>query len=69
MKEVYVHFYWTSSSKIKYDIGKSLSVRCDEKGQVYYSDLMLKLRQIYSEGEISFPRDSKNMIKFCEQIC
>ena len=47
MKEVYVHFYWTSSSKIKYDIGKFLSVRCDDRGYVYYSDLIFKLRQIY----------------------
>ena len=65
MKEVYVHFYWTSSSKIKYDIGKFLSVRCDNRGYVYYSDLIFKLRQIYSDGEIAFPTNDKNALIFC----
>lgn len=68
MKEIYVHFYWTSANDIKYDVGRFLSVRCDKKGYVYYGDLIFKLRQIYSDGKITFPVDSREVIKFCDHI-
>lgn len=68
MKEVYVHFYWTSANDIKYDVGRFLSVRCDSKGYVYYGDLIFKLREIYSNGKITFPVDGRDVIKFCDHI-
>jgi len=60
MKEVYIHFHWISDSDIKYDIHKTIKVRCDSDGNVHYGDILFNLRQNYKFGKLIFPIPNEN---------